>query len=256
MLRSWRQRRRFSQLEMGAVVGVSAKHLSFVETGRSRPSREMVLHLLRCLEVPLRDSNAVLLAAGYSPEYREALVDSPSDEVSAYIDRVLLSQRYPSVVVDGRFDIHGANRGAAVMMEGVAAHLLKPTPNLLAIGLDDAGLAHSIVNFDEYASHVVRRVRHIATRDPEPGLLKLLDAYGHLAKDAYAWSNTTVLPLVLRLDVGTITLFSTSTTFAMPREVHLSELAIETFYPADPESAGLLDRLIEGAPWQPDVPGS
>lgn len=243
MLRLWRVRRRFSQLEMGTIVGVSSRHLSFVETGRSRPSREMVLHLSRFLDVPLRQRNQILLAAGHSPEYRDSAGDQTADDVAFYIERVLSTQRYPSVVIDTRWNIQATNPAADALVRGVARHLVEPNGNLISLSLNSDGLGGRIMNFDEYASHIVRRLRHVTMHDPDPSLLAILDTYGHLEQATHDSSNTSVLPLTLRYDEGTVTLFSTSTTFAVPREVHLSELAIETFYPIDDDSERCLDRL-------------
>jgi transcriptional regulator with XRE-family HTH domain len=243
MLRSWRVRRRFSQLEMGAVVGVSPRHISFVETGRSRPSREMVLHLSRFLDVPLRQRNAILLAAGHSPEYRESTGVSTADDVAFYVERVLSTQRYPSVVLDKRWNIQATNPSADALVRGVARYLIEPNANLIALSLHRDGLGGRIVNFNEYASHIIRRMRHVTMHDPDPSLLTILDTYGHLEQATHESSNTSVLPLTLQYDEGTVTLFSTTTTFAVPREVHLSELVIETFYPIDDNSERCLERL-------------
>src|SRR5512139_2103150 len=161
LLRDWRQRRRLSQLDLAIEAEVSARHLSFVETGRARPSRELVLHLAGHLDVPLRERNALLLAAGYAPTFKETSLDA--DEmapVRAALDRVLGGHEpYPAIAVDGRWNIVSANPSAlAIMADGVDPDLLRPPVNALRVTLHPDGLAPRIVNFAVYSAHLLERL--------------------------------------------------------------------------------------------------
>jgi transcriptional regulator with XRE-family HTH domain len=157
LLRDWRLRRRLSQLELSSEAEVSARHLSFVETGRSKPSRELLLHLAEHLDVPLRDRNGLLLAAGYAPDYRETPLD---DELMAPVrealDKVLVGHEpFPAVIVDRRWDLVSANRPAlALLTDGVAAELLEPPVNTLRVSLHPQGLAPRDENLAEYGQHL------------------------------------------------------------------------------------------------------
>ena len=171
LLRGWRQQRRLSQLDLANEAAVSARHLSFVETGRSRPSRELVLHLAERLEVPLRERNTLLLAAGYAPSYaRTPLEAEEMAPVREALDRILAGHEpFPAIVVDRYNDVVTANASAlAIMSDGVAAHLLEPPVNALRVTVHPDGLAPRIVNFGEYATHLVDRLRReIATHGDE-----------------------------------------------------------------------------------------
>lgn len=244
MLREWRTRRRFSQLDLALASGVSTKHLSYVESGRSRPSPEMVLHLCEHLEVPLRDRNTILLAAGHAPTYSQSSYDSPTGEVRELVDLVVNAHPYPAVVVDGRWDLVAANAAASLLLVGVADHLLAPTPNVIRLSLHADGLRPRVVNFDEYAGHVLERLRRLVAHSPDPVLVALLDEFADLDVTPPSRGDGIVMPLVLDIDGTQVRMFTTVTTFGTPREVTLSELAIETFYPADAPSAAILTALL------------
>lgn len=259
LLREWRELRRFSQLELSARAEVSTKHLSYLETGRSRPSSEMVMHLCEHLDVPLRARNELLVAAGHAPRYPERAYDSSDgSEVRAMIDLVLEAHHYPATVVDRRFDVVAANRACSVFLTDVADHLMTTPMNLVRLSLHPDGLANRIVNFDEYAQHMIGRLRRLVARDPDPVLVSLVDEFGHLATMPTAPTSGIVLPLVLELNGHHVQLFSTVTTFGTPHEVTLSELAIETFYPADADSRRILDEelLYAGRPSNHDGPSN
>lgn len=240
MLREWRARRRFSQLDLAIASGVSAKHLSYVETGRSRPSPEMVLHLCEHLDVPLRDRNAILLAAGHAPTYQQSSYGDPASEVRAVVDLVVGAHPYPAVVVDSRWDLLSANDAASLFLIGVADHLTVPTTNVIRLSLHPDGLRPRVLNFAEYAGHVLARLRRHVAHTSDPTLTALLAEFGDLDVTAPEHSDGVVLPLVLDVGGEAVRMFSTIATFGTPREVTLSELAIETFYPADPASAAVL----------------
>src|SRR6266496_2648358 len=160
LLREWRQRRRRSQLDLALEAGVSARHVSFVETGRSRPSPEMVLHLAEQLEVPLRERNQMLLAAGYAPVYEQRTLDDPDMQpVRDAIDLVLAGHEpYPALVVDQHWEMLASNRGVAPLLEGVAAHLLAPPVNALRVTLHPEGMAPRIRNLAEWKAHLLERL--------------------------------------------------------------------------------------------------
>jgi transcriptional regulator with XRE-family HTH domain len=241
-LREWRVRRRFSQMELALQAAVSTKHLSYVETGRARPSPEMIVHLCEHLEVPLRHRNSILLAAGHAPRYPHSSYESPEgSEVRGVVDMVLAAHRYPAVVVDARWDLVAANAAAGVFLDDVAAELLAPPINVIRLSLHEGGLAPRVVNFAEYAGHVLARLRRLVANGPDPVLEALLTEFGHLEAILPERSDGVVLPLQLRAPAGVIRMFSTITTFGTPRDVTLSELAIETFFPADDASAAFLD---------------
>lgn len=244
MLREWRARRRFSQLDLAIASGVSAKHLSYVETGRSRPSPEMVLHLCEHLDVPLRDRNAILLAAGHAPTYQQSSYDDPTSEVRDLVDLVVGAHPYPAVVVDSRWDLVAANAAASLFLVGVADHVMVPTTNVIRLSLHADGLRPRVLNFAEYAGHVLARLRRLEAHSPDPTLTALLAEFGALDVTAPEHSDGVVMPLVLDIGGAAVRMFSTIATFGTPREVTLSELAIETFYPADPASAAVLASFL------------
>ena len=244
LLREWRDRRRFSQLDLALAAGVSAKHLSYVETGRSRPSPEMVLHLCEHLEVPLRDRNTILLAAGHAPTYQQSSYDAPTGEVRDLVDLVLGAHPYPAVVVDSRWDLVAANAAASLFLVGVAEHLLIPTTNVIRLSLHADGLRPRVMNFDEYAGHVLARLRRLVAHSPDPTLTAMLAEFGGLDVTSPGAAEGVVMPLVLDIDGTPVRMFTTIATFGTPREVTLSELAIETFYPADPASAAVLAAVL------------
>ena len=177
LLRDWRQRRRLSQLDLALEAGVSARHLSFVETGRSRPSAEMVLHLAEQLDVPLRDRNALLLAAGFAPAYAERPLDAPEmAPVREAIQLVLDGHDpYPAVVVDRRWDVVASNRGLAALMTGVATWLLEPPVNVMRLSLHPEGAAPRIVNLGEVRAHLLERLGRQVSVTGDEALRTLLD---------------------------------------------------------------------------------
>jgi transcriptional regulator with XRE-family HTH domain len=251
LLRDWRRRRRLSQLDVSLDAAVSARHLSFVETGRARPSRELVLHLAEFLDVPLRDRNALLLAAGYAPAYGETPLDAEAmAPVRDALDAILQGHApYPAVIVDRRWDLVTANAPAlAILGEGVAAELLAPPANALRVCLHPDGLAPRIHNLGQYGGHLVDRLARQAaiTGDPEiAALLEELRGYtgAHVPADEGP-AGQLVVPLVLESLGAELRLFSTLATFGTALDVTIAELAIESFFPADAETAATLrDRF-------------
>jgi transcriptional regulator with XRE-family HTH domain len=252
LLRSWRRRRRLSQLDLALEAGVSARHLSFVETGRSRPSAEMVLHLAGRLDVPLRERNALLLAAGYAPAYAERPLDAPEmTPVREAIDRVLAGHEpHPALVVDRRWELVAANRGLGLLLEGVAPELLEPPVNVLRVGLHPAGLAARIANLGQWRAHLLERLGRQVSLTGDPALRTLLDevaAYpGPEAPEARPGDEIAV-PLRLRTDGGELAFLSTVSTFGTAVDITVAELSIESFFPTDARTAEIVRAHVAGA---------
>jgi transcriptional regulator with XRE-family HTH domain len=241
LLREWRNRRRMSQLDLALEAGVSARHLSFVETGRSAPSREMVLTLAEHLEVPLREQNALLLAAGYAPGYSETPLDTEEmSPVRHALDAILAGHEpYPAVIVDRQWEIVSSNGPAAVLLEGVSEELVAPPANALRITLHPDGMAPRILNFGEWSGHLLTRLRREALLSQDPALAELereLLGYPGVEQASGLAEPEEMLfvPLRLRLPNGTVlSMFSTIATFGTALDVTLEELSIESFFPAD-----------------------
>jgi transcriptional regulator with XRE-family HTH domain len=250
LVRRWRERRRLSQLELSNLASVSARHLSFVETGRSQPSREVLLHLADRLDVPLRERNALLLAAGYAPLYRETPFDAPQwAEVRDAVRRLLEAYHpYPALVVDGRWNLLEANDAAAVLVAGVDPALLEPPLNVLRLGLHPDGLPRLATNAVEFSLHLLARLERQVELNADAGLAALLEEVrgylpGRPPSVALAAGEEIVTVLDLSTAVGPVRLFTTIATIGTPLDITAAEVAIETFLPADPLSASRLHEL-------------
>jgi transcriptional regulator with XRE-family HTH domain len=249
LLRDWRLRRRLTQMELSLDAGVSTRHLSFVETGRSRPSSEMVLHLAEQLEVPLRERNELLVAAGYAPRYADRGFDDPAlAEIRAAVSRVLEAHEpFPAIAVDRHWDLVASNGALAPLLEGVAPELLVPPVNTIRLALHPDGVAPRIVNLGDYRADLLGRMERAwrLTGDERLGELyeEMLDYPGPDAPEAPPATAVTV-QLRLRPPAGRsgpeLAFFSTITTFGTAVDVTVSELAVEAFFPADPETADAL----------------
>ena len=245
MLRTWRSSRRMSQLELASVAGVSSRHLSFIETGRARPSREMVVHLAEQLDVPLRERNTLLTAAGFAPLYRETPLTAPEmDAARSAIDRILESHPYPAVAVDRHWDLVNANGPAFALVEGVDPALLGPPLNVYRMTLHPDGLKPRIVNYDEYAAHMLARLQQQVSASADAELAALLDEMrgivGNLPPNIHVPSAQVLLPIRLRVGDNILSLMTTISVFGTPVDITLAELALELFFPADAETAALL----------------
>jgi transcriptional regulator with XRE-family HTH domain len=251
LLRDWRRRRRLSQLELSLEAAVSARHLSFVETGRSKPSRELLLHLAEHLEVPLRERNTLLLAGGYAPVYPETPLDDPEmTPVRAALDKILAGHMpYPAVIVDRRWDLVAHNEAAAGVMAGAAQHLLEPPVNVLRLSLHPEGLAPRIANFAAWSEHLLTRLHRQLALAPDPEVSVLYDelkGYPGVveppATEAHP-AEMLFVPLELRAEGDAVLrFFSTIATFGTALDVTLAELSIESFFPADEATAAALRR--------------
>jgi transcriptional regulator with XRE-family HTH domain len=252
LLREWRERRRMSQLDLAVEAEVSTRHLSFVETGRSNASRELLLHLAEHLEVPLRERNALLLAAGYAPVYRERPLEADElGPVRAALDKILAAHEpWPAVVVDRRWDLVSANAPAlSVLTAGVAPELLAPPVNALRVSLHPEGLAPRIANLAQYSAHLLARLERELAVTADPAVAALLDelrGYPGVVEDQRDQADAAALlfvPLVLRPVEGggpDLSFFSTVATFGTALDITVAELAIESFFPADEVTAAAL----------------
>jgi transcriptional regulator with XRE-family HTH domain len=248
-----------SQLALASDSAVSTRYLSFIETGRARPSREMVTHLAEQLDVPPRERNALLLAAGYAPVLRERSLDDPAMQpVREAITRfVSAHEPYPAVVVDAHWNLLAANAAVRVFTEGLAPMLLQPSPNALRMALHPLGLAPRILNFAEWSGHLMQRLRRqvAVSGDPElQALYEELRGYPGVlvdppARDAATPSDPVLLHRFTLDRAGDeLSLFSTVTTFGTPSDITLAELTIEAFYPADDQTRAALQSLAATAP--------
>ena len=249
LLREWRQRRRLSQLELACEAEISTRHLSFVETGRAAPSREMVMNLAERLDVPLRDRNTLLLAAGFAPVYRERpLADPVLHAAREGIDLILSGQEpYPALAIDRHWTMVASNRAVPPMLTGISGSLLEPPVNVLRLSLHPDGLARRIVNLSEWRAHLLDRLRRQidVSRDPVlSALMSELRAYPDGDADAVETDPGVVVPLRLITEDGVLSFFSTTMIFGTPVDVTLAELAVELFFPADASTMEVLRRPV------------
>ncbi len=246
LLRDWRQRWRISQLDLALDAGVSARHLSFLETGRSQPSREMVVLLAEQLDIPLRERNALLLAAGYAPLYRERGLDDPDfAAIRAAVERILAGHEpFPAVAIDRHWNLVSMNAGVAPLLEGVDPALLAPPVNVLRLSLHPAGLAPAIANLTQWREHLLSRLGRQIAESGDPVLASLrqeLESLPHEGGEAVDDGLASLaVPLQLKTQRGVLSFISTSMVFGAPRDIGLAELAIEAFLPADEVTAKAL----------------
>ncbi|MFE6729066.1 helix-turn-helix domain-containing protein [Streptomyces californicus] len=270
LLREWRERRRISQLELALRADSSARHISFVETGRSRPSEDMVLRLAEALDVPVRERNALLVMAGYAPRYAQTPLDAPAmSALRESLDRLLTAyEPYPALVVDGVYGVVAANRGIALLLEGVAERLLIPPVNAMRLTLHPEGLAPRIVNLPEWRADLLAQMERQIALVRSPALRELYEevaaypvperpadtdrtdvregpggAGGSVPTEGRAGGErAAAFALPMRLEHGgrVLSFVSSIATFNTPMDVTVAELAIETFLPADRETAAYL----------------
>ncbi|MFD4244405.1 helix-turn-helix domain-containing protein [Streptomyces sp. NPDC058525] len=253
LLRTWRERRGISQLELAGRADSSSRHISFIETGRSRPSQEMVLRLADRLDVPVRERNALLLAAGYAPHYAQTALDDPSmAALREGIERLLTGyEPYPALVVDATYHVVAANRGIMMLMDGLPEHLLAPPLNAMRITLHPEGLAPRIRNLRAWRGHLLEQMeRQIALARSESlrALYEEVAAYPVAERaggepEADEPVPYIALPLVIEHDGHVLSFVSSIATFNTPMDVTVAELAIETMLPADPATAKYLRSL-------------
>jgi transcriptional regulator with XRE-family HTH domain len=260
-LRHWRTHRRLSQLDLAQNAEVSTRHLSYVETGRSAPSREMVLRLADRLEVPLRERNALLVAAGYAPMYRQRSLDDPALAAARRaVDLVLKGHEpYPALAIDRHWNLVAANALVPMLMAGVSAELLKPPVNVLRLSLHPDGLAPRIANLSQWRAHLLERLQQQIATTGDAVLQALHDelaAYPvHPVQAAATVSphgggelSGVVVPFQLVTPAGMLSFISTTTIFGTPVDVTLQELAVESFFPADAETMAALAAMAARLP--------
>lgn len=252
LLREWRERRRLSQLDLALEAGVSSRHVSFVETGRSRPSAEMVLHLAEQLDVPLRERNRLLLAAGYAPQYAQRDLDDPElAPVREALDLVLGGHEpFPAVVVDREWALVAANRSLAMLLEDVDPELLEPPVNVIRVSLHPRGVAPRILNLGQWRAHVLERLERQAALTGDPAMRALIEevaAYpAPVEHHPQSLATQIVVPLRVRTSAGELSFFSTIATFGTAVDITVAELAIESFFPADAATAEACRHYLAG----------
>lgn len=255
LIREWRQHRRISQLDLALDAEISPKHLSFVETGRSQPSREMILRLAETLQVPLRARNALLHAAGYAAAFAERPLDDPAlSAVRAAVDVVLKGHEpSPALAVDRHWTLVASNRVVPMLLQGISASLLQPPVNVLRLSLHPEGLAPRIANLAEWRRHLLERLRRQIDATADSVLEELFAELRTFPapKEERAPANRdyagVVVPFELRTPNGVLAFFSTTTVFGTPVDITVSELALESFFPANDFTATALRGLAEKA---------
>lgn len=252
-LRVWRQLRHLSQQGLAECADLSTRHLSFLETGRSSPSREMVLRLSDRLNVPMRERNVILEAAGFAPMYKISPLDAPEMQAAKRSLDIVLRSHLPNpcLVINGRYEIVAMNQAVGVLLKGANPEFLAEPVNVVKFSLHPDGLASSIVNFGQWRSHILERLERQLELSSDPYLKSLIaevrdyplpaaqDEMSDQENDALG----VLLPLRLRTDAGILNFISTVTIFGTPHDITLQELAIETFFPADDFTAAELARL-------------
>ncbi|MET0338506.1 MAG: helix-turn-helix transcriptional regulator, partial [Caulobacter sp.] len=251
-LRSWRQRRRLSQLDLALAAEISTRHLSFLETGRSQPSRDMVLRLAGCLEVPMRERNALLVAAGFAPIFSERSLDDPAmTSARRAVDRILEGHSpYPAIAVDRAWNLVAANAAVGLLMQVDDPRLLAAPINVLRLSLHPRGIAPRILNYREWRTHVLERLKQQIEVSGDQALAALHDELAAYPppplpplRPAASDLGGVAVPLLIDTEAGVLSFISTITIFGTPVDVTLSELAIESFFPADSQTAETLRRL-------------
>ena len=250
LLRGWRTRRRRSQMDLALDVGVSTRHLSFVETGRARASRELLIDLCEHLEVPLRERNTLLLAAGFAPTYAESRLDARGLEaVRGALEHLLAGHEpFPALVVDRCGDVVMANRAVGALLAVLDPAVLAPPVNIYRLSLRPDGLAPHVRNLSEWAGHLLHRLERLADLTGDPRLVALREELAEFAPPPpqggpAARAAHVMLPLHLDHPEGELRFYSTITHFGAAWDVTLDELSLESFVPADAESRAVLERL-------------
>lgn len=240
VLRQWRRRRGLSQIALSVDAEVSTRHLSFVESGRAGASRDLLLRLAECLDMPLRERNHLLLAGGFAPGHgARDLADPEMAPIRETLDMILEGHRpFPALLVDRQWHLVQANEPAAELIAGISPALLQPPVNLMRVALHPEGLAPRILNFAEWRGHLLARLRAEILATADPALIALHDELAHLPgprhKPAPHSAAAIAVPLVLKASDGqALTLLSTTTVFGTANDITLAELMLECFYPTD-----------------------
>jgi transcriptional regulator with XRE-family HTH domain len=252
-LRGWRQRRRLSQLDLAVDAEISARHLSFVETGRAAPSRDMVLRLAERLDVPLRERNVLLVAAGFAPAFPDRSLDDPALAAARQaMDTILKAHEpYPALAVDRHWNLVSANRMVAPLLGGVAPSLLAPPLNVMRLSFHPEGLASRTANLAEWCAHLLERLHRQCETTADPVLIALHDelkTYPVPARKTphLVGAESLAVPFQMRMGDDVLSFISTTMVFGTPLDVTLSELALETFFPADDRTTAVLHEMAKG----------
>lgn len=254
LIREWRQRRRFSQLALAVEAEISQRHLSFIESGRSQPSRDMLMRLADYLDLPLRERNAMLLAAGFAPAYAERGLAAPELEAARnVIDHLLRGHDpHPAVAVDRYWRLLSANKAVGVLTAGVDPSLLEGEVNVLRLSLHPGGLVRRIANAAEWRSHILSRLLHDIEISADPQLVALfeelksypLPSGTSAARGATAVERSIAVPLIVHSDEGQLEFLSTTTVFGTAIDVTLADIVIESFFPANHQTALAMKKLV------------
>jgi len=250
-LREWRQRRRKSQLALACDADISTRHLSFIETGRAQPSREMLLHLAERLDVPLRERNVLLTAAGFAPSFEARPLDDPTlGAARQAVDWILAGHEpFPALAIDAHWQLLAANKAVGPLLAGVSAELLAPPVNVMRLSLHPGGLAPRIVNLAEWRTHLLMRLQRQIDVTADPVLIALEAELRSYPTPIGAGARVTprevelarvAVPFKLRTDGGVLSFLGTTTVFGTPVDITLAELALESFFPADAATAAAL----------------
>lgn len=251
-LREWRQRRHLSQLDLAGDAEISARHLSFVETGRAAPSRDMVLRLAERLDVPLRERNVLLVAAGFAPAFTNRSLDDPALAAARQAVEIVLKahEPYPALAVDRHWNLVSANAMVAPLLGGVAPSLLAPPLNVMRLSFHPEGLAPLTVNLAEWCAHLLERLHRQIEATADPVLVALYDelkTYPIPARGAPRTNlaESVAVPFQMRMGKDVLSFISTTMIFGTPVDITLSELALETFFPADEATAEKMRDLAK-----------
>lgn len=252
LLREWRRHRRLSQLELASHANISTRHLSFVESGRAQPSREMILHLAHSLDIPLRERNALLVAAGFAPAFNERpLTDTAMHSARQLIDRLLEGfEPYPALTIDRHWQLVASNRATLRLLDGVSPKLLEPPVNVLRLSLHPEGLAPRIRNLPEWRAHLLHRLQQQIEASHDPHLIALQSELlalpaPHADMPIQPPASAIAVAMQLEVDDKVLSLLSTTTVFGSPVDITLAELALEAFVPTDAETGVALQELAQ-----------
>ena len=254
-LRGWRERRHLSQLELSLRAEVSTRHLSFVETGRAAPGRELILRLGEELQIPLRERNTLLVAAGFAPIFQQRRFDDPAlDSVRTILGLALENQKpFPAYVIDRHWTVVASNAAVPVLYEGVAPELVRPPINVIRLMLDPRGMAPRIVNFTAWRTHLLAQVRRQLSLTADPLLESLLREAlafpaGKMNDDGHASIEGPAMLLRVETRLGRLSFLGATTVFGTPADVTLEEIALEVLYPADAFTDKTVRAAVAAAP--------
>jgi len=258
LLRRWRLRRRMTQTDLALAADSSTRHLSYLETGRSQPSREMVLRLCEHLDVPLRDQNALLLAAGFAPAFHERSLEELASARVA-IDRILRAHMpYPAYALDKHWNVVLSNGALPQLYEGCSPELLRKPINGVRLALHPHGMGPRIVNFIEWRAHTITILKQQIETRPDPVIQALLGEVmsypappGAMALATSEGPQRYATPLKVATRLGTVSFLNTTTVFGTPTDVTLSELALEMLFPADEETVAIVRSMVDESVQQP-----